>query len=129
MTLCEHQNNARWVAPAVLVKPKYSLHSDWRERFTHFYRRSAELLSKLKHKHIVRYLGSHRDDEYFHTANVRTVILDLGIFHLYQSVPCGMYMELVSGGSLEDMMYNSQQCGAEVKLTRTRFHVLIKYQY
>ena len=48
----------------------------------------------LKHQHIVRYLGSHRDEEYFH-----------------------MYLELASGGSLDDMMFNSQDCGADAELS------------
>lgn len=45
-------------------------------------KREIDLLAKLDHKNIVKYLGSHRGKENF-----------------------SMYLELVTGGSLEDKMY------------------------
>jgi len=52
------------------------------------------LLARLNHDHIVRYLGSHRDEENFY-----------------------MYLELVSGGSLEDMMYQCKRVGRRAELS------------
>merc|ERR1711964_103342 len=55
------------------------------------------LLTKLDHPHIVKYLGCHMDDHYFY-----------------------MYMELVSGGSLDGMMYESVSNDAKLSLPLVR---------
>merc|ERR1711964_709862 len=55
------------------------------------------LLTKLDHPHIVKYLGCHMDDHYFY-----------------------MYMELVSGGSLDGMMYESVADSAKLSLPLVR---------
>merc|ERR1711900_47958 len=55
------------------------------------------LLTKLDHPHIVKYLGCHMDDHYFY-----------------------MYMELVSGGSLDGMMYESVANDAKLSLPLVR---------
>merc|ERR1711959_424290 len=53
--------------------------------------RELNILTKLDHDNIVKYLGTHEDEEYFY-----------------------MYMEYVAGGSLDDLMYESTDPGDNI---------------
>merc|ERR1711900_45496 len=67
------------------------------------------LLTKLDHPHIVKYLGCHMDDHYFY-----------------------LYMELVSGGSLDGMMYESVADSSKLSLSLVRNYaqqILLGLQY
>merc|ERR1712096_64136 len=67
------------------------------------------LLTKLDHPHIVKYLGCHMDDHYFY-----------------------LYMELVSGGSLDGMMYESVADSSKLSLGLIRNYakqILLGLQY
>jgi len=67
------------------------------------------LLTKLDHAHIVKYLGCHMDDHYFY-----------------------LYMELVSGGSLDGMMYESVADSSKLSLPLVRNYaqqILLGLQY